>query len=205
MAKHALGFRVKLGWATAVVLSGPASSPTVVHVRRIELSDPAVPDSRQPYHAVDDAEGDWEPDEARIAERVEIVRRVTGQSVGTLLKDCDARRWTPASAGIVTGSLIDPSSIHQPHIRAHAMEGRLFRTSVEDVLRTHGLRCVVLGQKTAFRTASEAIHSREDALKRRLTDLGRPIHGPWRADEKFAALAAWVALSKDSNDLRSSE
>jgi hypothetical protein len=35
---------------SAVLLSGPAASPHVVDSRRVDLSDPAVPGSRQPYH-----------------------------------------------------------------------------------------------------------------------------------------------------------
>jgi len=196
MAKTAVGFRVKSGWAAAVVLSGPSSSPSVLHSRGIELSDPAVPESRQPFHAVDDAQGDLEPDDERIQERVQIVHRVATQSIGELLRDCRKNGWDLQRAGITAGSLIDPSTIHSPHIRAHAMEGRLFRVATEEALRAHGLPCLVLGEKTAFETASEIIHTRERSLKKVLADLGRRVEGPWRADEKFAALAAWVAVSK---------
>src|SRR2546422_11703067 len=195
MAKTAVGFRVKSGWAAAVVLSGPPSSPSVLHSRGIELSDPAVPESRQPFHGVDDAQGDLEPDEDRIQKRLEVVRHVAGQSLGKLLADCRTNGWAPHRAGIVTGSLVDPSAIRSPHIRAHAMEGNLFRTVVEDELRAHGLSCVVLAEKTAFKAASEVIRSREDALKRTLANLGRQVEGPWRTEEKLAALAAWVAVS----------
>ena len=44
MTKVGLGFRVKSGWASAVVLAGPSSSPTVLHARHIDLCDPTVPD-----------------------------------------------------------------------------------------------------------------------------------------------------------------
>jgi len=46
-----IGFRVKSGWAAAVLLVGPAQMPRVSEHRVVELSDPAVPASRQPYHA----------------------------------------------------------------------------------------------------------------------------------------------------------
>jgi len=195
MVKTALGFRVKSGWAAAVVLSGPSSSPSVLHSRGIELSDPAVPESRQPFHAVDDAQGDLEPDEDRIQKRLDVVRHVAGRSVGNLLADCRTNGWAPDRAGIVTGSLIDPSTVRSPHIRAHAMEGRLFRAAIEDSLRDHALPWLVLGEKTAFARASEVIHSPEAVVKRTLANLGRGVKGPWRRDEKLASLAAWVALS----------
>lgn len=190
-----MGFRVKSGWSSAVVISGPSASPTVLHARRIDLNDPAVPESRQPYHAVDPAGGELEADEKRLEQRVQVVRRVTTQSVGNLLADCRANGWTPQVAGLVAGSLTDPSTIHHPHIRAHAMDGRLFRIVVEDAVRAHGLSCVVLGEKTAFSSATKVIHRPEDSIKRSLVNLGRHVEGPWRAEEKLAALAAWVAVS----------
>jgi hypothetical protein len=35
----------------------------------------------------------------------------------------------------------------------------------------------------------------EDDLKRALIGLGRSLGGPWRAEEKLAALAAWMVLA----------
>jgi len=32
-------------------------------------------------------------------------------------------------------------------------------------------------------------------LMRRVTELGRPLGSPWSQDEKFATLAAWLALA----------
>jgi len=49
--RAAVGFTVKSGWACAVLVIGPATSPRVVDSRRVDLSDPAIPESRQPYHA----------------------------------------------------------------------------------------------------------------------------------------------------------
>src|SRR2546427_7004916 len=197
MAKIAVGFRVKSGWAAAIVLAGRSATPSVLHSRRIELCDHAVPESRQPFHAVDDAQGDLEPNEAQIKKRVQVVRHVAEQSIGGLLTDCRANGWNPQRAGIVAGSLVDPSTIHSPHIRAHAMEGRLFRTVVDDAVQAHGLSSIVLCEKTAFESAARQINSDERTLTRTLFSLGRDVDGFWRAGEKLAALAAWVAVLGD--------
>src|SRR5260370_22250466 len=50
MNEAGLGFRVKSGWAMVVLVSA-TSPPTVLDRRRVDLSDPAVPDSAQPFHA----------------------------------------------------------------------------------------------------------------------------------------------------------
>ena len=197
MAKIALGFRVRSGWSAVVVLAGPSAAPSVLHVRRVELSDPGFPESRQPFHAVDDAQGDLEPDPNRIEKRMQVVRNAATRSIGQLMAHCRTNGWDPRRAGIVVGSLIDPASIHSPHIRAHAMEGQLFRTTLEDGLRALDVRSTMLAEKTVFEKASDVIHSGVPILTRTLADLGHGVAGPWRADEKLAALAAWVAVSQN--------
>jgi hypothetical protein len=47
----AIGFRVKTGRATAVVMAGPASAPRVLSRKSLLLFDPAIPESHQPWHA----------------------------------------------------------------------------------------------------------------------------------------------------------
>src|SRR6266849_1192163 len=51
LASVGLGFRVHSGWAAVVTVKRPASSPAVVDRRRIELADPAIRGSLQPFHA----------------------------------------------------------------------------------------------------------------------------------------------------------
>jgi len=50
-APLAIGFRVKTGRATAVVMAGPASAPRILSRRSLQLWDPAIPESHQPWHA----------------------------------------------------------------------------------------------------------------------------------------------------------
>jgi hypothetical protein len=45
------GFRIKSGWATAVLFTAPIGSPALRDNRIIDLSDPRVPEKRQSYHA----------------------------------------------------------------------------------------------------------------------------------------------------------
>ncbi len=186
-----VGFRVKSGWATAVLLAARMHLPQVLDRRVVDLSDLAVPESRQPYHA---AMGKLEGDNAKVAARVKIVQRVTNRSVIELLKDYRNTGWEVGSAGLVVGSEIDPASIKNPHIRAHALEGRLFRTVLEDALRSCGLSCSVVVERNVYSKAADVLARSEDQLKRAVSELGRSLSGPWRADEKMASLAAWMAL-----------
>ncbi len=192
--RAALGFRVKSGWATAVLVVGgkPAAPPQVTDRRVVELSDPAVPSTRQPYHAVMEASPRTG---AKLARRLtSVVRRAARTSVRRLLKDYRGSGHHPVCAGIVVGSVIDPAAIANDHIRAHALEGRLFRTVLEQALRSEGLECAIVLERAAYAQGAKALRQPERVLKRAVTALGRSIQGPWRADEKTAALAAWMAL-----------
>ena len=208
-AGAAIGFRIKSGYAIAIVLAGPAQSPTVVARRIVELSDPDVVETRQPYH---DGFGTEHADPREIARRVKIIERCAKQSVASLLADvCRASAPLPRRAkaspsrgakglaerlraGLVVGSVIDPQRVGNPHIRAHANEGRLFRTVVEDALRSHGIACDVIVEKQLAAIASAGLRRPEDEIKKTLGAFGKTIGGPWRADEKAAAIAAWLAL-----------
>jgi hypothetical protein len=187
-----LGVRVKSGWATAVVLAGPARAPRVAERLIIALSDPAVPTSRQPYHAVLRAS----PRTAAPLERTlrHVVDRATRRSLTRLLRDCRAAGHAVRRMTLVVGSDIDPARIGNDHIRAHALEGRLFRTALEQAARARRLACSVVVERTLYATAAAALKRSEAELRRTVTELGRPVTGPWRSDEKAATLAAWLAL-----------
>ncbi len=188
----ALGMRVKSGWATAVLVSGPARAPHVVDRRTIELSDPAVPTTRQPYHAVLGARaGDARQIERRLCR---IVEQVTRKSVGTLIADYRAAGRVVRRVALVVGSQIDPARIANDHIRAHALEGQLFRTALDKAVRARRLPCSIVLERAVYAKAASALKRSQSQLKRTVTELGRALDGPWRADEKTATLAAWVAL-----------
>jgi hypothetical protein len=189
--KTALGFRVKSGWAAVVLISGIAKSAHALDRRIIDLCDPAIAESRQPYHA---GMGKLQTNDAIIERRKKVIVQSTNQSVSTLLVDYRAAGHAIQGAGLVVGSDIDPAKVASPHIRAHALEGRLFRTVLEGALRSHGLPCLVIVEKTAYAEAAKTLKRSEAELKRIVSEMGRSVDGPWRADEKTAALAAWLAL-----------
>src|SRR2546430_15323648 len=124
-AQAAVGFRVKSGWATAVRLVGPARAPHVAAGRVIELSDPAVPTSRQPYHAV---MGAAPAHGAKLERRLRsVVARITRRSVRRLLQEYRRTGHAVSRVALVVGSDIDPARIANDHLPAHAPQGRVVR------------------------------------------------------------------------------
>lgn len=185
----ALGFRVKSGWAAVVLVTGSIDSPRLRDNRAIDFSDPQLPETRQPYHA---SFGELETDAKTTNRRTAIVQRITKQSVTKLLADYRRKGYAIARAALVVGSQLDPATIANPHIRAHALEGQLFRSVLEQALNSHGIRTIILLERDAYAKAAARLKTPLDDVRRTVRDLGRIIEGPWRVDQKLAAVAAWL-------------
>lgn len=189
----ALGFRIKSGWATTVLIAGPAVAPRVLDRRVTVLADPDDPETRQPYHAGLDTH---ESRGAKAVKRlVKAVERYAHRSVAQLIAEYRAAGHRVRRVGIVVGSVIDPARIPNDHIRAHAEEGRLFRTVVEQALRRVRLRPRVTVERELYATAAKVLRVPASSLRTRVAGLGEGVEGSWRAEEKAAALAAWMALT----------
>jgi hypothetical protein len=187
----ALGFRVKSGRAIAVLLAVRDVFPCVLDHREIDLCDPAVAESRQPYHA---GMGQLETDLATLKRRRQVVTRAAERSIRMLVKEYRGVGYEPRCAGLVVGSLINPETISNPHIRAHALEGQLFRTVLEDWLRACEITSTVFLERDLYGSAAKVLQRSESELKRILARPGKQVAPPWRSDEKGAALAAWMVL-----------
>lgn len=189
----AIGVRVKSGRAMAVLLAGPVTAPTVVDCRTVQLADPAVPESVQPYHAgLELQAGEGAKEVARL---VQVVQHFAGRSVAALIQHYRDAGHQIVGMGIVGGSDINPATIKNDHIRAHAEEGRLFRVVVEDAAKKCGLAATVTVEKKLVAKAAGVLGRPESRLKKDVAALGRGLGIPWRAEEKAATLAAWMALA----------
>jgi hypothetical protein len=187
----AIGFRVKSGFAIAVVLAGPSTAPSAIARRIVLLSDPEIPETRQPYH---DGFGTAQADEQAIARLTKIIKASAKRAVTGLLADPALDGRPCRAAGLVVGSTIDPARVGNLHIRAHASEGRLFRTVLEASLDDRGIACTVIVEKTLEARAAKTLGRRASHVKAAVAALGDALHGPWRAEEKAAATAAWMVL-----------
>ncbi len=198
--RHAVGFRAKTGWAAVVLLEvGAGDGPHVLDSRRIELCDPAEPDSRQPYHA---GFGTFNEDDAEVKRLVRGVRAFAARAMKRLLDEYAAAGHAPRGGAVVAGSDVDPAKIANLHMRAHALEGRLYRNVVEDGLAAAGLGCELLRERDLYARAAERLGLRENALKKAVAELGRGVTGGWRAENKAAALAAWLVLAPSPSRAR---
>ena len=190
-SRAALGFTVKSGWAATVLLIGSPASPRLADSCRIDLSDPAIPESRQPYHA---GFGTARSSGAELKRLVSSVRRFGRRSVMSVVETY-ATGHAFTGAGLVVGSLNDPGRIANQHIRIHALEGQVFREVVEQALAAGGLPCSVWRERDLYGAAAKVLRDTEPQIRSMVTALGREIEGPWRAEQKAAAVAAWLVLA----------
>ena len=175
-----------------MLVTGPTRAPQVTDRRVVELSDPDVPASRQPYHA---GFGTAQTNRAAVERLTAIIERCARRSIRALVRRYVAEGHRLSGVGVVIGSATDPERITSPHIRAHASEGRLFRTVVEKAAARCGLRCHTVVERELPAHAARVLKRPERELKRVVTELGRAVAGPWRAEEKVATLAAWTVLA----------
>lgn len=182
-----LGFRVKSGWAAVAFLGGPRKTPRLIETRIVALSDPAVPHARQPYHA---GFGTAQRNAAKVARLVQGIERFSRRAIAKLVAGYREEHQV-ARAGVVVASLTDPATITNPHMRAHASEGRLFRTVLIDGLQRCGIGVEVILERDAFESLAEALRCPPHAAKARVAELGTAADH-WRAEQKVAAAAAWL-------------
>jgi hypothetical protein len=141
--------------------------------------------------------GKLETNSAKVNQRERVVRTISQQSLARLLEDYRRKGFRIMRAALVVGSQIDPANIANPHIRAHALEGRLFRSVVEQSLQAHEIRTEVLLERDAYPTVAAGLKQSSDDVKRAIQDLRRSASAkgrPWRAEEKLAALGGLFAL-----------
>lgn len=189
-----IGFRVKTGYAAAITLIGAVDGPAFLGREEVLLADLGVDDSRQPYHAGLER---GERIGAAVVKKArhDAQRRATTALQG-LLQAAQRAGSDPRTVGLVVGSNVDPATLGNLHIRAHALEGRFYREVLEQAANSLGLKSVTLLEREGF-TAAAAMLGRSTArLKDVLAAIGKAAGRPWRRDEQLATLAAWVALAQ---------
>ena len=176
-----------------MLVEGTAQSPQVVARHIVELSDPHLPAAKQPYHASTGLARKL--DSPELHRLVADIHAYARKSVAELLDRVASSDRRLSGAGIAVGSEIDPVRIGNPHVRAHANEGRLFRTVVQGALSDRSIPSSTFVERELSSLATQRLGQSEEVLKRRLIELGRPLGGSWRRDDKMAVLAAWLVLA----------
>ena len=189
-----IGLRAKTARAIAVVLGGSIESPLVLTKFEIPLDDPKIPATAQPYHEVMDLA--WEESQKAVRNSAAAIETIARKALASLIKEMQSNGVSIAGAGIVGASDRDLARIGNPHIRAHAAEGVLFRRVLDLAADANGLNRRTFSDREFDQIATTELGRQGSVVMRKLNDLGRSLPPPWRADEKQAATAAWLVLHR---------
>jgi hypothetical protein len=198
MQSAAVGFRVHSGWAAAVVLCGPVNAPVVVDRRKIQLVKIFSYAYRQPYHTAEKMPRD---DAMKFIRGVQSeAKRLAISSLRSLQADLAEGDFKIVRSALLLASgraLPELETILASHALIHTADGELFRDGLRAACGVCGLPVEGIREKELFAAAAlKALGVQPAALKRRIAALGKALGPPWSQDEKFAALAAWLTLTR---------
>jgi hypothetical protein len=197
----ALGFAPHSGWAALIGLGIDGGMPRILSRGRVEMAEDA--ESKQPYHAVEGLEVPqaakrlqaYEAEAGRKAH--EALKRVVGELAG------DGSRVVGVgileSAGRKGSSLAATLS---SHALIHTADGDHFRNALARAADRCRLPVFRVRARDLDAEASRGIGQTPRALRAALQRLGREMGPPWTADQKAAALLAWLVLTRESTQGR---
>jgi hypothetical protein len=88
------------------------------------------------------------------------------------------------------------------HALIHTADGELFRAALLHASARCGLQEFTMKEKELLERAGQVFRAKPNELLCSVTELGRAFGAPWSQDEKFATLAAWLALRASSRSRR---
>jgi hypothetical protein len=196
MNQAAVGFRVHSGWAALVAVSLDRGAPLILSRQRVQLVKTFSYKFRQPYHTAE---------KMRFEEAGKFVSAVRSdaesiayRSLCAVQLELKKRAYRLDRCGLLLASgktLPELSMILRSHALIHTADGVLFREVLRSASTRCGLRITCAKERELLEHCAQAFSLSPEDLLRRVTELGRPFGAPWSQDEKFATLAAWLALN----------
>lgn len=197
-----IGLRAKTARAIAVVLTGTAALPRAVVRTEIALASPGNPALFQPYHEVMDLP--WERAMVATQNAERAIEAAATKGLKLLIDELRSRGIAVSCIGIVGAPERNLAAIGSPHIRAHAAEGVLFRHVLQVAAEANDLPSAIHSERGIEASSAASLGVSLDGMRARLAEIGRVLGSPWRADEKAAAMAAWIGLAGRMNSAQRS-
>jgi hypothetical protein len=156
---------------------------------------------RQPYHTAKK----MPPGQGRefISRMRAEARRLAYRAIRDLQSDLQKQGLKLTRCGLVLASgrpLPELDKILASHALIHTADGELFREALLHASARCGLRDFRIKEKELLDRAGQVLRLKSANLMGRVTELGRSFGSPWSQDEKFATLAAWLALAAPSRN-----
>jgi hypothetical protein len=190
-----LGFQARTGWAALLAVAGPLDEPVVADRRRVELVDDEVP--AHVYHAAQEAGSADGGALVRKAERT--AHALSRAAVRTVTRDLDKAGFEIVGIGLGVAEPRLPAKLEDvlaSHALVHAAEGELYRHALIRAGESCRLPVACLPRQELATHAAKELGLRGTQMQAQVTRMGREIGPPWRQEQKWAALAAWVSLAR---------
>jgi hypothetical protein len=186
---------VHSGWAAAVAVCLEKGGPVVLSRQRVHLVETFTYEFRQPYHTAKK----MPPGEGRefISRMQEEARRLAYRAICDVQSELQKQGLKLTRCGLLLASgkpLPELDKILASHALIHTADGELFREALLHASARYGLQDFTIKEKELLDRAGQVFRAQPNELMRRVTELGRALGAPWSQDEKFATMAAWLAL-----------
>jgi len=205
MKTAALCFRVHSGWTALIAVAVEKGKPIVLTRQRPHLVETFSYTFRQPYHTAEKMSLD-EAQEFLDGLR-NITHRLAVEALKSAQSDVARQGYQVTHAALLTASgrpLPELKKILAAHSLIHTADGEFFRDAIAHGCRRQKLALTAVKERELTPAACLKLRRSPAALTRLLTKLGKPLGAPWTQDEKFATLAAWLALSTSNQGSRGS-
>jgi hypothetical protein len=158
-----------------------------------------TPGAAQPYHAVEGhplAEAT-----RRIADYKRTADALACEAVRATVEELKTRGYAPVASGILQSSGRQGASLEATlasHALIHTADGNHFRDALAQASRQCGLEVVPVPQKTLIELAAVALGEPAAKIQATVQDFKKTMGAPWGADQKTAALVAWMLVARES-------
>jgi hypothetical protein len=191
----AVGFRVHSGWSAVVAVCMEKGVPAVLLCRRVHLVETFTYGFRQPYHT---AEKMGPPDGGKFISQVRAKgRNLAYRAIRDMESELEQAGYKLNRGALLLASgrpLPELEKILASHALIHTADGELFRDCLRHASERCGLKVARIKERELLEQCAKAFRMAKPKLLQRATELGRSFGAPWTQDEKFATLAAWLAL-----------
>jgi hypothetical protein len=197
MKRAAIGIRVHSGWGALVAVSCDSGRLEVLERLRIEIVDPRIPGTKQPYHYAQ-TRGIHEA-EKHLARCAEISGRLAWAVIHEIAGALHERKYRVVGAAILLASgrpLPSLPEILASHPLIHTAEGEFFRRVFGEACECGGIRVAGYREREIAECAKNLLGRAAAPLQRRIARLGKILGPPWTQDQKNAALVACLVLAK---------
>jgi hypothetical protein len=183
--RAAIGIKTRTGRAVAVALSERSE---FVCREELTLCDEST---KQPYHDV--MEMPWNESLIAVKPAVATIEKIAVRELRRVIASVEARGYEVATVAVVGRPARQLERIGNPHIRAHAAEGVLFRAVIEKAAKANRVESRIFVDPAKELSAAQ---------KKTIADMRKIAGSPWRAEEKSAAMAAAAILTQRRSSAR---